>query len=233
MNYALQITGMLQVIVRSRVEMELDIVSIERIEAYAAMKPEGELAAVESRESSSLPVPSSWPEQATVCFESLSATYDGRHPCLEDINLEISEGSKVAVIGRTGAGKSSLALCISRMLEAADGCIKISGLDISQIDLRTLRSRISFIPQNPQVFTGTIRENLDPEHESDDATLWRALDKSQLQKFLKIDGDILDFKIDNGGYVPLHEYLLTHHSDTAATAKISRVVRYSSWQLPE
>jgi ABC-type multidrug transport system fused ATPase/permease subunit len=94
---------------------------------------------------------------------------------LRNINLDFKPGEKIGVVGRTGAGKSSLALALFRIIEPLDGGIHIDGVDISTIGVLDLRRRLTIIPQDPALFEGTVRENLDPGDDYDDTELWTAL----------------------------------------------------------
>jgi ABC-type multidrug transport system fused ATPase/permease subunit len=119
---------------------------------------------------------------------------------LKDVSLTIKGGDRVGVCGRTGAGKSSLTLAVFRILEGASGRILIDGVDISQIGLHDLRSIISIIPQDPQLFEGTIRDNVDPTHAASDADIWLALEQSYLKEHvLSAMGGTLDAEIAEGG----------------------------------
>jgi ATP-binding cassette, subfamily C (CFTR/MRP), member 1 len=96
-------------------------------------------------------------------------------PVLRNLNLSIKAGEKIGVVGRTGAGKSSLALALFRIIEATNGRIDIDDIDTSKIGLHDLRHRLTIIPQDPALFEGTVRENLDPTAEHDDTEIWSAL----------------------------------------------------------
>jgi len=102
-------------------------------------------------------------------------------------------------VGRTGAGKSSITLGLFRIIEAAAGCIKIDNQDISKLDLRELRSRLTIIPQDPVLFSGTLRMNLDPFLEYSDDELWTVLELAHLKHFVKDLRGGLMYEIDEGG----------------------------------
>jgi ABC-type multidrug transport system fused ATPase/permease subunit len=115
------------------------------------------------------------------------------------VNIDIVPREKIGIVGRTGAGKSSLILSLFRIIEATSGSIEIDGIDISQIGLRDLRSSLSIIPQDSQVFEGTIRQNLDPLGVHTDDRLWRVLEMSHLKEHvLAMDGG-LDATLAEGG----------------------------------
>ena len=120
--------------------------------------------------------------------------------CLREVSLEIKGGERVGVVGRTGAGKSSLTLALFRILEAAGGKIVIDGVDISEIGLHDLRSIISIIPQDPQLFEGTLRNNIDPTNSASDADLWQSLSQAYLKDHVMTNmGGSLDAEIAEGG----------------------------------
>lgn len=120
--------------------------------------------------------------------------------CLRDVCLEIQGGERVGVVGRTGAGKSSLTLALFRILEAASGKIMIDGVDISTIGLHDLRSIISIIPQDPQLFEGTLRSNIDPTNAASDAEIWQSLSQAYLKDHVNNNmGGSLDAEVAEGG----------------------------------
>ncbi|XP_008214772.2 multidrug resistance-associated protein 4 [Nasonia vitripennis] len=136
-----------------------------------------------------------WPDKGEVVFDNLYLSYsDNAEPVLRNLNLKISAGIKVGIVGRTGAGKSSLISALFRLAKI-DGTLSIDGIDTKKISLSDLRSRISIIPQEPVLFSVSVRDNLDPNHEFDDVTLWSALEQVELNKTF----DSLDRNIDRGG----------------------------------
>jgi ABC-type multidrug transport system fused ATPase/permease subunit len=128
-------------------------------------------------------VPSSWPQKGRVVISNLWMRYrPGLDPVLRGLDLVVPGGAKVGICGRTGAGKSSLMLALFRIVEPEAGsCISIDGVDISSIDLSVLRSRLTIIPQDPVMFSGTLRYNLDPFGSYSDEQLWEALDRTHLK----------------------------------------------------
>ncbi len=124
--------------------------------------------------------PSNWPEHGRIVFKNVSMSYireDETNLALRNITLTIEGGKKVGIVGRTGAGKSSFIQILFRMGVLVHGQIVIDHIDIETIGLDDLRSRISIIPQDPVLFTGTIRNNLDPFHFYSDEQIWNALDE--------------------------------------------------------
>lgn len=120
--------------------------------------------------------------------------------CLRDVSVHFKGGDRIGVVGRTGAGKSSLTLALFRILEAAEGRILIDGVDVAQIGLHDLRSIISIIPQDPQLFEGTLRTNIDPTNAASDADIWQALTQAYLKDHvMNAMGGSLDAEIAEGG----------------------------------
>ena len=174
MSYALQITQSLNWIVRQTVEVETNIVSVERALEYANLPVEAPEVIKGKRP---LVI---WPQRGAVSFNDYSTRYrENLDPVLRKINIEIQPHEKIGVVGRTGAGKSSLTLALFRIIEPIDGNIVIDGINITSLGLLDLRSRLSIIPQDAALFEGTVRDNLDPGHIHDDTELWNVLGKSQ------------------------------------------------------
>jgi ABC-type multidrug transport system fused ATPase/permease subunit len=170
MSYALQITTSLNWIVRQTVEVETNIVSVERVLEYARLPSEAPEIIHRNRP------PVSWPAKGAVEFNSYSTRYrEGLDLVLKNINLSIKSHEKIGIVGRTGAGKSSLTLAMFRIIEADTGNITIDGLNTSTIGLLDLRRRLAIIPQDAALFDGTVRDNLDPAHVHDDTELWSVL----------------------------------------------------------
>jgi ABC-type multidrug transport system fused ATPase/permease subunit len=170
MSYALQITTSLNWIVRQSVEVETNIVSVERVLEYARLPSEAPEIIHKNRP------PVSWPAKGEVEFHNYSARYrEGLDLVLKNISLDIKSHEKIGVVGRTGAGKSSLTLALFRIIEPDAGHIAIDGLNTSTIGLLDLRRRLAIIPQDAALFEGTIRDNLDPGHVHDDTELWSVL----------------------------------------------------------
>lgn len=170
MSYAFTITTSLNWIVRQTVEVETNIVSVERVLEYARLPSEAPEIIHRNRP------PASWPARGEVEFNNYSARYrEGLDLVLKNIKLDIKSHEKIGVVGRTGAGKSSLTLALFRIIEADSGNITIDGINTSSIGLLDLRRRLAIIPQDAALFEGTIRDNLDPGHVHDDTELWSVL----------------------------------------------------------
>ncbi|CCL99693.1 uncharacterized protein FIBRA_01714 [Fibroporia radiculosa] len=174
LSYALNTTGSLNWLVRSASEVEQNIVSVERILHYIELQPEApaEVLGV---------VPESWPSKGEIEFRQYCARYRPELDlALRDISIKINHREKIGICGRTGSGKSTLLLTLFRIIEPASGTIFIDGVDITKVGLHDLRSAISIVPQSPDLFEGTIRENVDPTGEHQDADLWVALGQSKI-----------------------------------------------------
>jgi ATP-binding cassette subfamily C (CFTR/MRP) protein 1 len=169
-SFALSVTQSLNFSVRMGSDLEADMVSVERIKQYTKLSSEA---------AESVPIDDSlgeWPEHGDIVFNKCLLRYRPNLPlALKGLNIKIPSGSKVGVVGRTGAGKSTIVVAILRLVELSEGSITIDGIDISQIGLRLLRSRVAVIPQDPILFSGTIRSNLDPFNDFQDEKLIEVL----------------------------------------------------------
>lgn len=144
--------------------------------------------------------PADWPSKGEVELKGFSTRYRRELGfVLRDINIKINAGERIGVVGRTGAGKSSLTLALFRIIEAAEGGIVVDGVDTSKIGLKDLRSAIAIIPQDPQLWEGTLRENLDPTGQADDAALWKALGQAHLKDHVNTLDGKLDTELAEGG----------------------------------
>ncbi|KUI60128.1 Metal resistance protein YCF1 [Cytospora mali] len=194
MSYALQITSSLNWIVRQTVEVETNIVSVERVLEYARLPSEAPEINPHNRP------PASWPTDGAISFNGYSARYrEGLDLVLKNIKLDIKSNEKIGVVGRTGAGKSSLTLALFRIIEAASGNISIDNVNTSSIGLLDLRRRLAIIPQDAALFEGTVRDNLDPGHVHDDTELWSVLEHARLKSHVASMDSGLDSKIHEGG----------------------------------
>ncbi|CCT71244.1 related to Ycf1p, Yor1p, rat organic anion transporter [Fusarium fujikuroi IMI 58289] len=194
MSYALQITTSLNWIVRQTVEVETNIVSVERVLEYAALPSEAPEIIAKNRP------PVSWPARGEVDFVNYSTRYrEGLDLVLKNISLDIKSHEKIGVVGRTGAGKSSLTLALFRLIEPVTGHIGIDNIDTSSIGLLDLRRRLAIIPQDAALFEGTVRDNLDPGHVHDDTELWSVLEHARLKDHVSSMDGGLEAKINEGG----------------------------------
>lgn len=194
LSYALTVTGSLNWIVRQTVEVETNIVSVERVLEYARLPSEAPEIIPNNRPAVS------WPAHGAVEFAGYSTRYrEGLDLVLKNINIAIKAREKIGVVGRTGAGKSSLTLALFRLIEPAEGHIGIDDVNTSNIGLLDLRRRLAIIPQDAALFEGTVRDNLDPGHVHDDTELWSVLEHARLKDHVvSMDGG-LEAKINEGG----------------------------------
>ncbi|XP_077495367.1 ATP-binding cassette sub-family C member 3-like isoform X2 [Amblyomma americanum] len=178
------------------------IVSFERCVEYTELPPENDVPPTRCEgKPSTVSAFSSWPTQGEVEFLNYSASYrPGVLPnVLSDVTFRIRPMEKVGVVGRTGAGKSSLVLALLRMLRASQGRILIDGMDIAEVPLRKLRTSITVIPQDPSLVRGTLRMNLDPTDSHSDAEIWQALERSHLARVVSSDARGLLLETTDGG----------------------------------
>ncbi|SNX85131.1 probable YBT1 - Vacuolar, ABC protein transporting bile acids [Melanopsichium pennsylvanicum] len=171
--YAITFVESVLWIVRMYTQTEINMNSVERISEYLDLEPE--------KQSGQEP-PAYWPSsEGKIVIKNLAVRYTPEFPrVLDGIDLEFEPREKVGIVGRTGSGKSTLALCFFRFLEAEQGSIEIDGIDIGCIPIRTLRERLTVIPQDAQLFSGTVRSNLDPFSVYEDGELWTALERCRL-----------------------------------------------------
>lgn len=176
-SYAISVTGMLNWMIRQSVELELAMNSVERAKFYTDQIPQEKPHVIEEQKPSA-----SWPSQGEVEFQNLDMRYRPGLPLvLQEVSVKIPGSCKVGVVGRTGAGKSSLMAALFRLIEPANGTIKVDGIDITTIGLKDLRSRLAIIPQDAYLYSGTLRYNLDPFNSFSDEDIWWALEKSFLK----------------------------------------------------
>ncbi|KAJ3019702.1 hypothetical protein HKX48_001858 [Thoreauomyces humboldtii] len=169
-SYSLNLAESLLWTVRMHAEMEMSMNSVERVLEYTKVDQEPPAIIENNRP------PAHWPTVAKVEVRDLVIKYSHEGPAvLKNLNFTIQGGHKVGVVGRTGAGKSTLSLAFFRILPFEQGSVHVDGVDIESLGVRDVRSRFTIIPQDPVLFTGTLRSNLDPFDEHSDETLWEAL----------------------------------------------------------
>jgi ATP-binding cassette subfamily C (CFTR/MRP) protein 4 len=193
LSSSLQIMGFFQYCIRLSCDLETQMISCERVLEYGNIAPEAELK-IEGREPDPL-----WPRRGAIVLEKVFLWYSkDKPPVLNDINLRIDPRQKIGVVGRTGAGKSTLVSMLFRLVEP-EGKILIDDMDIQTLGLHDVRNKISIIPQDPVIFSGTIRHNLDPfgQHSAD--SLWNALQESNLDIAIKSMPGALDAQVSEGG----------------------------------
>ncbi|XP_041116108.1 multidrug resistance-associated protein 1-like, partial [Polyodon spathula] len=193
MSYALNITATLNFWVRKACEIETNAVAIERVYEYAEMEKEAPWVL-------SKRPPQRWPSQGIVEFINYEARYKkDLEPALKDITFQTVSQEKVGIVGRTGAGKSTLSNCLFRIIEGGKGIILIDGVDIASIGLHDLRGKLNIIPQDPILFSGSLRLNLDPLERHSDAELWQALEICYLKDFVCSLPKQLHHEVSEGG----------------------------------
>ncbi|XP_037547246.1 canalicular multispecific organic anion transporter 2 [Nematolebias whitei] len=193
-SYALQVTMSLNWMVRMTSDLESNIVAVERVKEYSETKTEAPWEVEDKKP------PSEWPMNGNVEFHNYSVRYrEGLDLVLKNLTLNVKGGEKIGIVGRTGAGKSSMTLCLFRLLEAAGGEITIDDVKIAEIGLHDLRSKLTIIPQEPVLFSGTLRMNLDPFDKYSDEDVWKALEHSHLHKFVSNQAAKLELECSEGG----------------------------------
>uniref|UniRef100_A0A8C2AS64 Multidrug resistance-associated protein 1 n=1 Tax=Cyprinus carpio TaxID=7962 RepID=A0A8C2AS64_CYPCA len=193
-SYALQVTTSLNWLVRMSSEVETNIVAVEKVKEYGDTEKEAEWRLEHST------LPAGWPTTGHIEIRNFGLRYrEDLELAISDISVNIEGGEKVGIVGRTGAGKSSLTLGLFRIIEAAQGEICIDGVNIAKLGLHELRSRITIIPQDPVLFSGSLRMNLDPFDGYTDEEVWRALELAHLKNFVSGLPDKLNHECSEGG----------------------------------
>lgn len=191
-SYSLTVTQVLSFLVRNYSDYETNVVSVERLVEYTKVPNEPE----DEEE----PTDRNWPSRGEIKFENYSTRYRPELDLvLKNINLQVNSEEKLGLVGRTGAGKSSITLSLFRILESTEGAIIIDDVNISHINLKVLRSKLSIIPQDSILFNGTVRQNIDPVEKYTDDEIWRAVELAHLGSFLRSLPDGLDHEVAEGG----------------------------------
>uniref|UniRef100_A0A672TH31 ATP binding cassette subfamily C member 8 n=1 Tax=Strigops habroptila TaxID=2489341 RepID=A0A672TH31_STRHB len=195
LTYALMVSNYLNWMVRNLADMEIQLGAVKRINGLLKTEAENYEGLLSASQ-----IPQNWPDRGEIQIQNLSVRYDSNlKPVLKHVNAHISPGQKIGICGRTGSGKSSFSLAFFRMVDTFEGRIIIDGIDIAKLPLQTLRSRLSIILQDPILFSGTIRFNLDPEKKCTDSMLWEALEIAQLKHVVKALPGGLDAIVTEGG----------------------------------
>uniref|UniRef100_A0A8C7VXQ0 ATP-binding cassette sub-family C member 5 n=1 Tax=Oncorhynchus mykiss TaxID=8022 RepID=A0A8C7VXQ0_ONCMY len=180
-SYAVQLTGLFQFTVRLLSETEARFTSVERINHYIKTL-EGEAPRQITGPSSPAPC---WPDKGRISFQDVEMCYRDDLPLvLKKLSFNILPEETIGIVGRTGSGKSSLGVALFRLVELTGGSITIDDINIAQIGLEDLRSKLSVIPQEPVLFIGTIRSNLDPWNQYSDPQIWDALERSHIKEII-------------------------------------------------
>ncbi|KAI8807236.1 P-loop containing nucleoside triphosphate hydrolase protein [Cladochytrium replicatum] len=193
LTYSLSVTQSLNWLVRQGSEISTNMISVERIKEYTDLENEApyDLPDVAGP---------NWPQNGAIKFVDYSTRYRPELDlCLLNMSFEAKAGEKIGIVGRTGAGKSSLTLALFRMIEPTNGGIYIDGVDTQQLGLFCLRSRLTIIPQDPVLFSGTVRTNLDPFTKYTDEDIWKALDSASLKRRVESEAAKLDAEVLQNG----------------------------------
>ncbi|XP_046342176.2 multidrug resistance-associated protein 1-like isoform X2 [Haliotis rufescens] len=193
-TFSLQLKGDMRWLMSLQSDLETNLISMERITQYIHSPNE------DSWRKNASQLPRNWPERGRLEFHNYSLRYSrGGDLVLRNISFTVHGGEKVGVVGRTGAGKSSLMLSLFRLVKPAEGAIVIDGVDIADIGLHDLREKLAIIPQDPVLFTGPLRLNLDPQDLYSDQDIWSALDHTHIRQFVESLPDLLQSDCGEGG----------------------------------
>ncbi|KAF8011616.1 hypothetical protein BT93_J2026 [Corymbia citriodora subsp. variegata] len=194
LSYAFTLTGTHVFVTQWYCHLSNYIISVERIKQFMHI-PSEPAAVVKNHRP-----PSSWPSKGRIELQELKLRYRPNAPLvLKGITCTFKEGSRVGVVGRTGSGKTTLISALFRLVEPASGTIYIDGLDITSIGLKDLRMKLSIIPQEPTLFRGSVRTNMDPLGLYSDHDIWMALEKCRLKATISSLPNQLDSSVSDGG----------------------------------
>ncbi|KAG0420746.1 hypothetical protein HPB47_003320, partial [Ixodes persulcatus] len=192
--YTLQVSDAASYTYKMFALLETSLVAVERVKEYLHLTEEAPWRNAEVQP------PAEWPTRGDVTYADYSASYrEDLEDVLRHINFTAHDGQKIGLVGRTGAGKSSFALALFRIIEPRNGSIVVDSVDITKIGLHDLRSKMTIIPQDPVLFAGTLRWNLDPFEEHSDESVWRALEQAHLKDFVARQELGLNHEIVEGG----------------------------------
>ncbi|XP_050431302.1 ATP-binding cassette sub-family C member Sur-like isoform X2 [Adelges cooleyi] len=194
-NYTLLVPVYLNWVVKFFADLESYMSAVERTEEFATIPTENYRS-----DRFSATITRAWPSKGSIILDKVSVKYDeNQEPVISNVSLHILPGQKVGICGRTGSGKSSLVMSILNMVPIRDGTITIDGVDINNVPLQSLRSRISVIPQDVRMFSGTIRQNLDLKNEYSDNEIWSCLRMAQMEETVQLQLGGLEGIVSNAG----------------------------------
>jgi ATP-binding cassette subfamily C (CFTR/MRP) protein 1 len=193
-SLSITVSQALNFFVKMGAEFEANITAVERIKEYFNIPKEPEWHMNDTK------IPQYWPNEGKIKLQEYGCKYrTDLDFVLNCINADIKPGEKIGIVGRTGAGKSSLALALFRLIEYSCGDILIDDVNINKIGLHDLRHKLTIIPQDPVIFSGTLRMNLDPFEKHNDDELWTALELAHLKEFVNETQEKLEFECTEGG----------------------------------
>lgn len=193
MSVTTNITFFLSAFSQNWAELETRMNSVERMKEYDNLEQEAPEHIEETAPGKS------WPEKGAIKFKGLSISYNKQDRVLKQVSASIKAREKIGIVGRTGAGKSTLITALFRMQEFHEGTIEVDSVDISKIGLFDLRSKLSIIPQTPQLFIGDVRYNVDPFFQNTDEEIWNALELVHLKKHIEqLEGKLNAPVTENG-----------------------------------
>ncbi|KAJ1270321.1 hypothetical protein BS78_06G045100 [Paspalum vaginatum] len=194
LSYGLSLNSLVYYTISISCMIENDMVSVERVHQYSTLPSEAAWEVAEC-----LPSPN-WPSRGDIDVKDLKVRYRQNTPLiLKGITVNIKSGEKIGVVGRTGSGKSTLVQALFRILEPAEGRIVVDGIDICTLGLHDLRSRFGVIPQEPVLFEGTVRSNVDPTGQYSEDEIWLALERCQLKDIVASKPEKLDALVADMG----------------------------------
>jgi ABC-type multidrug transport system fused ATPase/permease subunit len=192
--YSLSFWGVLNWGIRIWAEVEARMTSMERVKFYSQLPQETQ------EEDSAYPVPSDWPSRGEVQVVNLCVRYAPHLPqVIKDLSFSLPAGERMGLIGRTGSGKSTVFQALYRLIEAEHGRILIDGIDIRRVPLKRLRQALAIIPQDPTLFMGSLRSNLDRYQTFSDAQLWQVLERTCLADFVRSQNQGLLLHVHENG----------------------------------
>jgi len=194
LSYATQMTVALTYMIRCQAQLEMQMIAVERTDEYSNIVQEAPAVVLRNRP------PENWPEHGELKVVNMTLRYPSSEtPVLHNLTFHVPARTRVGIVGRTGAGKSSLTAALFRIVEPMHGRIEIDGINILEIGLEDLRSKLAIVPQDPVLFRGSIRSNLDPFNRNTDPEMWDSLRRVKLSKTIEEMKDGLDTPVTEGG----------------------------------